>query len=150
MWFATVGTAARSYPTWENRPMRPYTVKNLKEIEDQAPNFGLSPGLEARFARKPLDSESSGVSYQRLAPNFRIPFGHKHGNQEEIYVLVSGSGRLKLDDDVVELKQWDAVRISKDTIRNLEAGPDGAELLAFGAGGGGLQDADMTPDWWTD
>jgi mannose-6-phosphate isomerase-like protein (cupin superfamily) len=127
-----------------------YTVKNLKEIEDQAPKFGLSPNLEARFARDPLGSESSGVSYQRVGPNFRIPFGHKHGQQEEIYVVVSGSGRIKLDDDVVELKQWDAVRISKETMRNFEAGPEGAELLAFGAGGGGLGDAEMTQGWWSD
>jgi hypothetical protein len=125
-----------------------YTVKNLKEIEDQAPKFGFSPNLEARFAREPLGCEGSGVSYQRLAPNFRIPFAHNHGDQEEIYVLVSGSGRIKLDDDVVELKQWDAVRISKETMRNLEAGPDGAELLAFGAGEGG--DTEMTPGWWSD
>jgi len=127
-----------------------YTVKNLKEIEDQAPNFGLSPNLEARFARDPLGSERSGVSYQRVAPNFRIPFGHKHGDQEEIYVVVSGSGRIKLDDDVVDLKQWDAVRIASETMRNFEAGPEGAELLAFGAGGGGLRDAEMTQGWWSD
>ena len=130
--------------------MAAYTVKNLKEIEDQAPNFGLSPNLEARFARDPLSSERSGVSYQRVAPNFRIPFGHKHGDQEEIYVVVSGSGRIKLDDDVVDLKQWDAVRIASETMRNFEAGPEGAELLAFGAGGGGLRDAEMTQGWWSD
>lgn len=130
--------------------MAAYTVKNLKEIEDQAPNFGLSPNLEARFARDPLGSERSGVSYQRVAPNFRIPFGHKHGDQEEIYVVVSGSGRIKLDDDVVDLKQWDAVRIASETMRNFEAGPEGAELLAFGAGGGGLRDAEMTQGWWSD
>ena len=130
--------------------MAGYTVKNLKEIEDQAPKFGFSPNLEARFAREPLGCEGSGVSYQRLAPNFRIPFGHKHGDQEEIYVLVDGNARIKLDDDVVELKQWDAVRISKETMRNLEAGPAGAELLAFGAGEGGLGDAETTPGWWSD
>ena len=130
--------------------MAGYTVKNLKEIEDQAPKFGFSPNLEARFARDHLGCEGSGVSYQRLAPNFRIPFGHKHGHQEEIYVLVSGNARIKLDDDVVELKQWDAVRISKETMRNIEAGPAGAELLAFGAGDGGLGDAEMTPGWWSD
>jgi len=125
-----------------------YTVRNLKEIEDQAPKFGFSPDLEARFGREPLESEMSGISYQRLAPNFRVPFGHKHKDQEEVYVVVSGSGRIKLDDDVLELKQWDAVRIARDTMRNLEAGPEGAELLVFGAGAAG--DTELAQGWWTD
>ena len=82
--------------------MADYTVVNLKEVEDQAPNFGLSPQLEARMARVALGLENSGVSYQRLAPNYRVPFGHKHKNQEEIYVLVDGSARIKLEDEVVD------------------------------------------------
>jgi mannose-6-phosphate isomerase-like protein (cupin superfamily) len=129
-----------------------YGITNLKEVEDQAPKFGLSPNLEARFAREPLGAEQTGLSYQRYAPSFRSPFGHKHKEQEELYVLLSGSGRVKLDDDVVELKQWDVVRIGKDTMRCFEAGPDGAELLAFGApvGEAGLADAEMAPGWWTD
>jgi mannose-6-phosphate isomerase-like protein (cupin superfamily) len=77
--------------------MAGYTKVNLKEdVEDQAPNFGLSPHIEARMARVPLEMEHSGVSYQRLAPNYRLPFAHKHKNQEEVYVLVSGSARAKL------------------------------------------------------
>jgi quercetin dioxygenase-like cupin family protein len=127
-----------------------YTVKNLKEIEDQAPKFGFAPDLEARFATEALELEHTGLSYQRLAPNFRIPFGHTHPEQEEIYVLVSGSGRLKLDDEVIELRQWDVVRIPKGTMRNIEAGPDGAELLAVGSPRKGANDAEMTPGWWTD
>jgi mannose-6-phosphate isomerase-like protein (cupin superfamily) len=130
--------------------MTEYTVKNLREIENQAPKFGLAPDLEARFATVPLESEQTGLSYQRLAPNFRIPFGHKHQKQEEVYVLVSGSGRIKLDDEIVELRQWDAVRIPKETMRCLEAGPEGAELVAFGAPNTGPQDAEMTPGWWSD
>ena len=78
--------------------MTDYTLRNLKEIEDQAPKFGLAPNLEARFARTPLETDHLGVSYQRLAPDFRVPFGHKHGEQEEIYVVLSGSARLKLDE----------------------------------------------------
>jgi mannose-6-phosphate isomerase-like protein (cupin superfamily) len=127
-----------------------YTIKNLKEVEDAAPRFGFAPDLEARFATDPLGLEHSGLSYQRLAPNFRVPFAHTHPQQEEIYLLVSGSGRLKLDDEIVELKQWDAVRIAKGTMRNLEAGPDGAELIAFGAPRKGANDAEMTPGWWAD
>lgn len=131
--------------------MAGYTITNLKEVEDQAPKFGLSPNLEARFAREPLGAEETGLSFQRFAPGFRTPFGHKHEDQEELYLLLSGSGRIKLDDDVVELKQWDVVRIGKDTMRCFEGGPDGAELLAFGAPTGGLpNDAEMTPGWWSD
>jgi mannose-6-phosphate isomerase-like protein (cupin superfamily) len=127
-----------------------YTIKNLKEVEDQAPKFGLSPNLEARFARVPLECENSGITYQRLAPNFRIPHGHRHKQQEEVYVLVSGSARIKLDDEVLELKQWDAVRIAKETMRSFEAGPEGAEILAIGAPNTGPGDAEVTPGWWAD
>ena len=125
-----------------------YTVANLKQVDDSAEQFGLSPDLEARFARKTLGGEGAGISYQRLAPNFRIPFGHKHGDQEEIYVLLSGNARLKVDDEVVELGQWDAVRVDKETMRAFEAGPDGAELLAFGAGAPG--EVEMVQGWWSD
>jgi len=127
--------------------MSGYTIVNLKEVEDQAPNFGLSPDLEARFARVALDAELVGLTYQKLAPNFHVPFGHKHKTQEEVYVVVSGSLRIKLDDDVKELGPWDAVRVSKETMRGLEAGPEGAELIAIGAPGG-PGDAETDPDWW--
>lgn len=128
-----------------------YTIKNLKsDVDDSAPRFGLSPGLEARFAREALESEVLGVSYQRLAPGFRIPFGHRHGEQEEIYVVLSGSGRMKLDDDVVELRQWDVVRVAPDATRAYEAGADGMEILAFGAGTSGLGDAQPAPGWWSE
>jgi mannose-6-phosphate isomerase-like protein (cupin superfamily) len=128
-----------------------YTKVNLREdVEDQAPNFGLAPHIEARMARVPLELENSGVSYQRLAPNFRLPFGHKHKRQEEIYVLVSGNARMKLGDEILDLKQWDAVRVPKDTMRSIEAGPDGAEFIAIGAPNTGPGDADMEQGWWRD
>jgi uncharacterized cupin superfamily protein len=130
--------------------MTDYTVKNIKDIEDQAPNFGLSPDLEARFAREQLGLSELGLSYQRLAPNYRMPFGHKQKRQEEVYVVLSGSARLKLDDAFVDLKRWDLVRVPKEVTRNLEAGPDGVEILAIGAPNTGLQDAEQLPGWWTD
>jgi mannose-6-phosphate isomerase-like protein (cupin superfamily) len=130
--------------------MTDYTIRNLKEVEDQAPKSGFAPNLEARFATVPLEFEQAGISYQRLAPGFRMPFGHKHKEQEEVYVLVSGSARVKLDDEVVELRQWDALRVPKETMRNFEAGPEGAEIIAFGAPHTGPGDAEMTPGWWTD
>ena len=130
--------------------MAGYTRVSLKQVEDQAPKFGLSPGVEARFATGPLGLERSGVSYQRLAPGFRQPFGHKHGVQEEVYVLVAGSARAKLDEDVVELKPWDALRVSPETMRCFQAGPEGAEILAFGAPRTAQQDGEISPNWWRD
>jgi mannose-6-phosphate isomerase-like protein (cupin superfamily) len=130
--------------------MSGYTHLNLKDVEDQAPKFGLSPNLEFRSARVPLEMENAGASYLRVAPNYRVPFGHHHKTQEEVYVVVSGSGRLKLDDDVVELGPFDAVRIHKDTMRNFEGGPEGAEVIAFGAPHTGPGDGPMEEGWWTD
>jgi mannose-6-phosphate isomerase-like protein (cupin superfamily) len=127
-----------------------YTTLNLKDVEDQAPNFGLSPDLEARMARVPLELEQFGLSYQRIAPNFRLPFAHKHKNQEEAYVVVSGSMRAKVGDDIVDLKQWDVLRVDKDTVRGFEAGPEGAEVIAVGAPNTGPGDAETLNDWWTD
>ena len=127
-----------------------HTVINLKDVEDQAPKFGLSPNLEMRMARVPLELEHSGISYQRLAPNFRVPFGHKHKTQEEIYVVLSGSMRAKIEDEVVDLKQWDAVRVHKDTMRGFEAGPEGVELLAIGAPSAGPGDGNIVQGWWSD
>jgi uncharacterized cupin superfamily protein len=131
--------------------MAGYTKLNLREdVEDQGPNFGFEGKIEARMARVPLELEHSGVSYQRLAPDFRVPFGHRHKTQEEIYVLIGGSVRVKLEDEVVELKPYDALRVHKDTIRGFEAGPEGAELIAIGAPHTGPGDADMVNNWWTD
>ena len=130
--------------------MAGYTKLNLKEdVEDQAPKFGM-PELEFRMARVPLELENSGVTYMRIEPNFRLPFGHTHNVQEEVYVLVSGSARLKLDDDILELKPFDAVRIHRETMRNLEGGPEGAELIAIGAPNTGPGDGPMTQGWWLD
>ena len=128
--------------------MSDYTHLNLKEVEDQAPKFGLSPDMEFRMGRVPLDMEQAGLSYLRVGPNFRIPFGHNHKNQEEVYVVVAGSGRVKVGDEVRELKQWDAVRVHKDTMRGFEAGADGLEIIAIGAPNTGPGDADMQQGWW--
>ncbi len=130
-----------------------YTIKNLKEIDDVAPRFGLSPGLEARFPSDALQCERSGLSYQRLGPGFRQPFGHRQREQEELYVVIGGGGRMKLDDDVVELGRYDVVRVSPETFRGVEAGPEGLELVVFGApraGGGASSDAEQVPGWWSD
>jgi quercetin dioxygenase-like cupin family protein len=137
--------------------MPAFTLANLQnDVENQAPSFGLAPDLEAHFGRGPLAMERSGVSLQRLAPGFRMPFGHSHGEQEEVYVITSGSGRAKLDDEVVEVRAWDALRVSGPTMRAFEAGPDGLEFVAFGApndgepGSSGNNDAEMEQGWWSD
>jgi hypothetical protein len=131
--------------------MSRYTHINLKDdVEDQAPKFGMSPNLEMRMARVPLELENSGLSYLRIGPNFRMPFGHTHKQQEEVYVLVEGSARIRIDDETRDLKQWDAVRLSKDAMRAVEGGPEGALFLAIGAPNTGPGDADMEQNWWSD
>jgi uncharacterized cupin superfamily protein len=130
--------------------MATHTIKNLKEVEDSAPKFGMSDVLEARFAREELGLEKAGVSYQRLQPDSRLPFGHKHSEQEELYVVVGGSGRIKLDDEIVDLRQWDAVRIAPGTMRCLEAGSEGLEVVEFGAPNNDNADVEMVQGWWSD
>jgi mannose-6-phosphate isomerase-like protein (cupin superfamily) len=127
-----------------------YTKKNLKQdVENAAPKFDMPEEMEARFARRAIGGETLGLSHFTLAPNFRIPFGHKHEGQEEVYVIVRGSARVKVEDEIVELGQWDAIRFDTNTMRNVEAGPDGVEYIAFGAGDDPT-DAEMTPGWWSD
>jgi mannose-6-phosphate isomerase-like protein (cupin superfamily) len=129
--------------------MTSYTKANLREVENQAPNFGMPDEMDARFARGAVEGKTLGLSLVKLDAGFRIPFGHKHENQEEVYVVVRGSARVKVEDEIVELGQWDAIRFDKNTMRNVEAGPDGVEYLAFGAGDD-PRDAEMVPAWWTD
>jgi uncharacterized cupin superfamily protein len=109
-----------------------FSVVHLKQLEDSAAKWGYAPALEARFGREELGCKRTGLSYQRLAPNAVGPFAHRHGVDEEIYVVLSGSGRVKLDDDVIQVGAWDAVRVSPATVRAFAAGPDGLEILAFG------------------
>jgi mannose-6-phosphate isomerase-like protein (cupin superfamily) len=130
--------------------MSGYTKKNLRQdVEDSAPKFDMPDEMQARFGRRALAGETLGLSLMKLEPNFRIPFGHKHEGQEEVYVIVRGSARIKVDDEVVELGEWDAIRFDKDTIRNVEAGSEGVEYLAFGAGDD-PSDAELFQNWWSD
>ncbi|HXG76100.1 MAG TPA: cupin domain-containing protein [Gaiellaceae bacterium] len=118
-------------------------------MEDSAVTYGLSPQLSARFAGAALGLERSGVSLQALQPGARVPFGHRHREQEELYVVLAGGGRLKLDDQVVEVRPLDAVRIPPGTMRCLEAGPEGLQWLAFGAPATGPGDAEIVQGWWS-
>ena len=128
--------------------MADYTKVNLREdVKDMAPEHGME-GIESRFARTNLELSNSGLSYFRLDPGYRAPFGHTHSEQEEIYVILSGSGRVAVGDEIVEVGQWDAVRIAPGELHGMEAGSDGAEILAFCAPNTENKDADMEPGWW--
>jgi mannose-6-phosphate isomerase-like protein (cupin superfamily) len=133
--------------------MSSHTKKNLREVENQAPKFDMPAEMDARFARSALEGETLGLTLMKLAPNFRIPFGHKHEGQEEVYVVVRGSARIKVEDEIVELKQWDAVRVPPGTWRGYEAGAEGLEILVIGApnlGAAPREDVDGRRDWWAD
>ena len=131
--------------------MAAYTVKNLKEIENQGVKFGLDENdIEVRMAKDPLECSACGLSYLRLDAGYRPPFGHRHKTQEEIYILVNGSARMKLDDQLVDMQPFTAVRVSPETTRAYEAGPEGAELIVIGAPRTGGGDADTVPGWWAD
>src|SRR5919204_3666142 len=127
--------------------MSAYSIVNLREeVEDSMGE--RASGIEGRFARKHLDSEHLGVSYFRYAPGVRSPTAHSHREQEEVYVVLSGSGRIRLDDEIREIRQWDAVRLSPPTVRAVEAGPDGIEFIAVASdrpeGGDGIH---SEPPW---
>lgn len=129
-------------------------LRNLRDdLEDVGRNFDGSPELEFRAAGKALALEHCGVSYQRIPPDYRFPYGHTHKTQEEVYIVVRGSGRMKLDDDVVDLNEWDAVRVPPGVWRGYEAGPQGLELIVVGApnlGPNPRADVEGRRDWWAD
>jgi len=129
--------------------MSDYTHIKLPDVQDMAPQFGMPPQMQARFAARSLGLDRTGLTYFRLEPGFRIPFGHRHEDQEEVYVVIRGSARIKIGDDVLELAELDAVRVPGDTLRNLEGGPDGAEVIAFGERAGEDQ-SEMVQGWWSD
>jgi len=129
--------------------MTHYTHRNLKDdVENASERFGLAPDMEARFARRPLELEGGGFSYQKLAPGFRAPTAHRHKAHEEVYVVIGGSGRMKIEEEIRELRQWDAVRLAPDTPRAFEGGPDGLELIAIGFGD--ADDSEMLENFWGD
>jgi mannose-6-phosphate isomerase-like protein (cupin superfamily) len=126
----------------------PYTLKSLTDIDDAAPKSGFGDVQEARFARDALDAQDTGFSYLRVKAHQRQPFAHKHERAEEVYVVLAGSGRVKLDDKVVELQALDAIRVAPEVTRAFEAGPVGLDLLAFGPRREG--DGELLMGWWTD
>src|SRR5581483_1013392 len=123
-----------------------YTLTSFKEVKDNGADSGGK--LEARFARSVIGSEHLGVSYFNWGPGHRFPFGHRHREQEEAYVIISGSGRAKLDDEIVELKPWDVLRVAPKVVRSFEGGPDGLELIAIGNDRPEGGDGEKVDDFW--
>jgi len=109
-----------------------YTIKNLREVADQAPGFGFEEHQEARFATDEFDADQTGFAFMRVKPGKRQGFAHRHENAEEVYVILAGSGKLKLDDEVLDVGPLDAIRIAPPVTRQFEAGADGLEFIAFG------------------
>jgi mannose-6-phosphate isomerase-like protein (cupin superfamily) len=124
-----------------------YTKKNLRDVADSATKFGLSEHQDARIARGDLGAEQTGLTLLKVKPGEREAFAHRLGRAEESYLVLSGSGRVKLDDDVVELRSFDTVRVSPGVTRRLEAGPDGLEVLIFGPHVEG--DVEMVNGFWS-
>ena len=128
--------------------MPDYAIVNLLDIADVVE--GKVPGLEGRFGRKHLGSRDLGVSHWKYAPNTRNPGAHSHREQEEAYVVVAGSGRVRLDDEIRDIRRWDVVRVAPEVVRGFEAGPDGLELIAVGGpkpeGGDGVASDAPWPD----
>jgi quercetin dioxygenase-like cupin family protein len=128
--------------------MSRYAKVNLLEVEDSVGE--RVPGLEGRFGRKHLASRDLGISHFRYEANLRSPMAHSHREQEEAYVVVAGSGRVLLDDEVHELRLWDVVRVAPEVVRAFEAGPEGLDIIAVGgpkpAEGDGVRASATWPD----
>jgi mannose-6-phosphate isomerase-like protein (cupin superfamily) len=117
-------------PGHKIRPMS-FTVKNLRQVDDMAPRFGFGSVQEARFPWRDLEAEQTGLAYHVVKPCQRGK-AHRHDQAEEIYVVISGSGRAILDGEIVELSRLDAIRVAPPVARAFEGGPEGLELLVFG------------------
>ena len=123
-------------------------INLLEDVKDSV--AGRAEGLEGRFGRGPMGARDIGVSHWRYAPDFRNPTGHKHREQEEAYLVISGSGRILLDGEVSDLRQWDLVRVAPEVVRAFASGPDGMDIVAVGGPkpeGGDGETAEVT---WPD
>jgi len=123
-----------------------YSHTNLSEVKDSAADFGHGDVMSVRFAGEAVDARDTGFSYHRIEPGRRQPFGHRHEQAEEVYVVIRGDGRINLDGELVELRELDAVRVGPQVARCIEAGEGGIEFLAFGPRRQG--DGEMLPGWW--
>jgi mannose-6-phosphate isomerase-like protein (cupin superfamily) len=125
-----------------------YARINIEDVEDIAPKFGMEEVGEARYVREDVGAEGVGLSWYRMNPGRRTGFGHRHVEVEEIYVVLAGSGQVKLDDEILDLRRGDIVGVAPATVREFAAGPDGMELLATGTHAQG--DGELLHGWWTE
>ena len=129
--------------------MSSYTKINLEQVPDLAPEFGMDQVGEARFARQALGAEQVGMAFYRTRPNCRLGFGHAHETTEEMYLVLGGGGRFRIGEDTIDVAERDVVYVPAETMREFEAGPDGLEMVAFGAHREG-ENTDMNPEFWKD
>jgi mannose-6-phosphate isomerase-like protein (cupin superfamily) len=131
-----------------------FTHTNIRnDPPDVGSNFNGAPGLEFRMATQALELENSGLTFQHIPPDYRFPYGHTHKTQEEVYLVVRGGGRMKVDEEIIELNEWDAVRVPPGSWRGYEAGPDGLDILVIGApnlGDDPRGDVEGLRDWWSE
>jgi mannose-6-phosphate isomerase-like protein (cupin superfamily) len=125
--------------------MPDWTKKNFHDLEDRSPP---DVAMQWRFARDALHARELGVSRFTYEPASRMPFGHRHGEQEEVYVVVAGTGRAKLDDEIVELAAWDVLRVAPAVARSFEAGPEGMDVICIGGRRPEGGDNVLVPHFW--
>jgi uncharacterized cupin superfamily protein len=121
---------------------------NLDDVADLAAQYGMGELGEARYLREDVGAEGIGMTLYRMNPGRRGGFGHRHERAEEMYVVLSGSGRVKIDDEILDLRPLDVVRVAPASVREFEAGPEGMHLLAFGTHV--KDDGEMLQEWWVD
>lgn len=125
-----------------------YAHINFDDVTDLAARYGMGELGEARYVRDEVGAERIAMTLYRMNPGRRSGFGHRHREAEEMYVVLSGSGRVKIDDDILDLRPLDIVRVAPSSIRDFEAGPEGMHLLATGQHV--KDDGEMLEGWWTD
>jgi uncharacterized cupin superfamily protein len=125
-----------------------YARINIEDVTDLAAQYGMGELGEARYVREDVGAEGIGLTLYRMNPGTRGGFGHRHERAEEMYVVLSGTGRVKVDDDILDLRPLDVVRVAPASVREFEAGADGMHLLATGTHF--KDDGEMLQEWWTD
>lgn len=126
--------------------MADYTHMTIEDVTDAGPQFGAEGFAEIRFANDQMGTAQTGFTHHRVQPDVHSGFGHRHQEAEEVYFVIAGGGRAKLDDEVIEIAKGDALRVAPEVIRSFASGPEGLEMLAFGAKHEG--DGEVFPDWW--